>query len=310
MKLTWEIYKDVSVNHKKTIAKRRYSATSDVLSYRRCPRQYAFQSERGFVPSLPNQIFIGTIIHEVLDRAHGHYAGKRNPLTKGSVPSDENIKDFFEEVENALRSQGMRVPGQVKDFALRILTSFNKIEGKDLYPRVIDTEHRLQAEREDYILYGVVDVLLSGVDKEGNERKEIWDYKGTRRPGNDRAGKKRMEDYFFQMQVYANLYKLRNLEYPSKAFIYFVGELQDETTKRPDSALLEIDLQEEKIEKALSAFDNTVEEISASREKQEWPPAENGSETAGKETCVICDQRWSCPVERSRHQVRYLGEKD
>jgi putative RecB family exonuclease len=310
MNVSWELYKNVVVNHKKTSMKRRYSATSDVLSYRRCPRQYAFQSERGFVPSLPNQIFIGTIIHEVLDRAHGHFAGKRDPSTRGSIPSDDNINDYFGEVENALRSQGMRVPGQVKEFALKILKSFNRIEGPSLYPRVIDTEHRLQAERQDYILYGVVDVLLSGGDKNGNEQKEIWDYKGTKRPKNDTAGKKRMEDYVFQMQVYANLYKLRNLEYPSKAFIYFVGELQEEPKVRPQDALLEIDLEEEKIARALSAFDSTVDEINVSRESQNWPPAENGSESAGKETCVICDLRWNCPAERSKHQPRYLGEKN
>ena len=259
---------------------------------------------------MPNQIFIGTIIHEVLDRAHGHFAGKRDPSTKGNIPSDENIKDYFGEVGNALRSQGMRVPGQVKEFALKILKSFNRIEGPSLYPRVIDTEHRLQAERQDYILYGVVDVLLSGGDKNGNEQKEIWDYKGTKRPKNDTAGKKRMEDYVFQMQVYANLYKLRNLEYPSKAFIYFVGELQEEPKVRPQDALLEIDLEEEKIARALSAFDSTVDEINVSRESQNWPPAENGSESAGKETCVICDLRWNCPAERSKHQPRYLGEKN
>lgn len=308
--LSWETYKNVVVNHKQSNAKRRYSATADVLSFRRCPRQYAFNSERGFVASLPNQIFIGTIIHEVLDRAHGYFAGKRDPTTKGKIPTDIDIEDFFTQVETALRAQGMRVPENVKKFALKILTNFNQIEGKDLYPRVVDTEHRLQAEREDYLLYGVVDVLLSGYDKDGNPRKEIWDYKGTHRPKNDKAGIKRMEDYIFQMQVYANLYKLRNLEYPSKAIIYFVGELEEAQGKRPENAIFEVELSENKIQVALEAFDQTVKDINHSRDTQNWPPADGGSITAGKETCIICDQRWSCTEERDRHPRRYLGKDE
>ncbi len=308
MKMTWENYKEVVVNHKQSSIKRRYSATADVLSYRRCPRQYAFNSERGFVASLPNQIFIGTIIHEVLDRAHGHYAGKRDSATKNTIPTDKDIEKFFSEVETALKSHGMRVPENVKKFALGILTTFNRIEGKELYPQVIDTEHRLQAEREDYLLYGVVDVLISGYDNEGKPRKEIWDYKGTRKPKNDKAGLKRMEDYVFQMQVYANLYKLRNLEYPSKAKIYFLGELDGARDMRPEKALFEVDLSEKNIQIALDAFDKTVRDINDSRDRQQWPPAQGGSDTAGKETCVICDQRWSCSAEKNKHPKRYLGK--
>lgn len=306
--MTWEEFKDVKVSHKQSALKRRYSATADVLSYRRCPRQYAFESERGFVPSLPSQIFVGTIIHEVLDRAHGYYKGKRDPSTQGKIPTDTDIEGFFNEVENTLRAQGMRVPGKVKDFALKILKNFNRIEGNTLYPKVIDTEHRLQADRQDYILFGVVDVLLSGTDEKGNPRVEIWDYKGTHKPGKDRAGIERMKDYEFQMQVYANLYKLRNLVYPSKAVIYFVGELSDAEGKRPDDALIEIELSESKIKTALQEFDNTVGKIDSSRDNNHWPPALNGHLTAGKETCDICDQRWSCIEEINNYPKRYLGK--
>lgn len=306
--MAWEHYKDVVVNHKKSKVKKRYSATADVLSYRRCPRQYAFYSERGFVPSLPSQIFVGTIIHEVLDRAHGHFAGKRNVNTKGSLPSDDDIVRYFSEVERALRAQGMRVPVKVKDYALKILKNFNKLEGMTLYPRVIDTEHRLQAERDEYLLYGVVDVLLSGNDENGKPLKEIWDYKGTKMPSDDVAGQRRMNDYVFQMQVYANLFKLRNMEYPSKAVIYFLGELDKDNGVRPKKAMKEVDLDENKISDALNEFDETVEEINQSSLTQNWPAAEKGSVTAGKETCVICDLRWNCPEEMTKHPKRYLGD--
>lgn len=306
--MSWEKFKDVKVKHKQKTLKQRFSATADVLSYRRCPRQYGFESEKGFVPSLPSQIFVGTIIHEVLDRAHGYFKGKRDPNTKNKIPSDDDIEAFFNEVENALRAQGMRVPGKVKDFSLRILKNFNRIEGANLYPKVVDTEHRLQADREDYILYGVVDVLVSGVNEAGEPRVEIWDYKGSHRPGKDDAGLARMKDYKFQMQVYANLYKLRNLVYPSKAVIYFVGELADSVDKRPDNAMMEIELDEDMISTALNEFDSTVKQIVSSTENNYWPPADKGHETAGKETCSICDERWSCPIESKNYPKRYLGQ--
>ena len=303
--MVWELYKDIKISKRNSEIRRRDSVTSDVLSYRRCARQYYYYSENGFVASLPNQIFIGTIIHEVLDRAHGHYSGRRNPKTAGTIPTDEEISKYFEEVENALRTQGMRVPVKVKEYALGILTTFNRIEGPSLYPRVVDTEHRLQSDRGDYILYGVVDVLVS--DPNEPNQREIWDYKGTKRPDiNKSSGRKILEDYLFQMQVYANLYKLRNNEYPKKAIIYFLGELAGEHDSTPKNAILEVELEEAQIENALREFEKTVDDIEASRENRSWPPPVNGSESASKETCDICDLRWNCPVEMGNYPKRLL----
>ena len=304
--MLWENFNDVKVPKKNTEIKRRYSVTADVLSYRRCARQYSYYSERGFVASLPNQIFIGTIIHEVLDRAHGHYAGRRDQSTAGNIPSDEDISRYFDEVENALRTQGMRVPKHVKEYALEILRAFNRIEGPVLYPRVVDTEHRLQTDRGNYILHGVVDVLVS--DSKDPRQREIWDYKGTKRPDTGTAaGKKILADYLFQMQVYANLYKLRNNEYPKKAIIYFLGELAGEFDSTPEKAILEVQLEDDKIVNALNEFEKTVGDIETSRESNKWLPPVDGHESASKETCDICDLRWNCPVEMKNYPKRFLN---
>lgn len=304
--MLWENYKGVKVTKKNSEIKRRYSVTADVLSYRRCARQYYYYSERGFVASLPNQIFIGTIIHEVLDRAHGHYAGRRDQTTSGKIPTDEDLSKYFDEVENALMTQGMRVPLHVKEYALEILKTFNRIEGPILYPRVVDTEHRLQADRGNYILHGVVDVLVS--DSKDPKQREIWDYKGTKRPDTGKtAGKKILADYLFQMQVYANLYKLRNNDYPRKAIIYFLGELKNEDDKTPENAILEVELEESKILNALKEFEKTVDDIEKSRTTESWRPPEDGHESASKETCDICDFRWNCSVEKDNYPKRLLG---
>jgi putative RecB family exonuclease len=55
--------------------------------------------------------------------------------------------------------------------AREILKTFNAIEGPDLYPRVLDTEYRLESDRNNYVLRGVVDVLAG--DESGDP--EIWD---------------------------------------------------------------------------------------------------------------------------------------
>ena len=278
----------------------RYSVTSDVLSFRRCGRLYGFEAERGYIPSQPTQRFVGTIIHQVLDRAHSHYMGKVDISTKGTIPSDADIEGYFTQVETALRAHGIRaVSPNVRDYALTIVSTFNRLEGASLYPLVKDTEHRLQSERADYLLYGVVDVLTGSTAGGGPNDVEIWDYKGTKapKPGSKHGGRV-LQDYEFQMQVYSELYRLRNGQPPSRAVIYFVGELGSKPppTTRPSAALLDVKLSPLSSQKALNEFDKTVQEIRTSSATNQWLPPKLGSKWAGKETCDLCDVPWSCPI--------------
>lgn len=304
---SWEHYKDVSVRENNTNSvKRRYSVTGDVLSYRRCARLYASLAERGFSPAQPSQRYVGSIIHEVLDRAHLHYSGRLDPRTAGQIPTDDEIKGYFVAVENALRAHGIRpFSPDLSEYVLKILKRFNRIEGPSLYPRVKDTEHRLQNDQGEYILHGVVDVLVSNMGRtEEEEQIEIWDYKGMQRPKlSTKFGRRILRDYTFQMQVYAMLYKLRNGDYPHKAIIYFVGELSDgDPQTAPPSAMMEVPLSVKEIDVALSFFDETVRNIVNSRNTNTWEPPQDGHETAGRETCDACDIRFSCPSEKYPHK--------
>jgi hypothetical protein len=282
------------------VARERFSVTSDVLSYRRCGRLYGFEAERGYIASQPTQRFVGTIIHQVLDRAHSHYLGKIDPQTKGTLPSDTEIAAYFTEVESALRAHGIRaIAPNVRQHALDIVTAFNQVEGPTLYPLVKDTEHRLQAERGQYLLYGVVDVLTGSTAGGGKDEVEIWDYKGTKAPRTStKQGSRVLKDYEFQMQVYSELYRARNGRPPSRAVIYFVGELAGKSPPktRPPNALLDVTLSSAKSQIALAEFDKTVQEILAARANNAWKAPPQGSKWAGKETCDLCDVRWSCPV--------------
>ncbi len=304
----YELFKDVKVmDSTVNEVKRRYSVTGDVLSYRRCPRLYANISIKDFSPAQPSQLYVGTIIHEVLDRAHAHYTGRYDPSHKGQVPSKEDIEKYFIQVETALKAHGIRpFSPDLAEYVKRVITKFNEIEGPSLYPRVLDTEHRLQDDKGDHFLYGVVDVLLAsdGTSKE-DKKVEIWDYKGMKRPDPSRKfGKSIIDDFDFQMQVYSYLYFKRNGYYPQRAIIYFVGELQEENTSRPDSALMEVTIDTSKTSLAVAEFEKTVESIESSRKSQIWEAPVDGHETAGKETCNACDIRFSCGVEKSNYKPK------
>lgn len=283
-----------------SVNRERFSVTSDVLSYRRCGRLYGFEADRGYIASQPTQRFVGTIIHQVLDRAHSHYLGKIDPKTKGTVPTDAEIASYFTEVETALRAHGVRaIAPSVRSHALEIVTAFNRVEGPALYPLVKDTEHRLQAERHQYLLYGIVDVLTGSTSGGGKDDVEIWDYKGTKAPeASTKQGARVLKDYEFQMQVYSELYRIRNGKAPARAVIYFVGEFggKQPPTSRPANAVLDVALSPAKSQIALKEFDQTVQDIQQARLTNTWHAPPQGAKWAGKETCDLCDVRWSCPV--------------
>jgi hypothetical protein len=286
--------------------RRRYSVTGDVLSFRRCHRQYGFEAVHGYQPSRTSQVFYGTVIHQVLDRAHAHYHGLIEPETEGALPTDEDIGLYYEEVRQSLRTRGVRgARPAVEEQALRVLQIFNRVEGETLYPRVVDSEHRMQADEDTYVLHGTVDLLVNADNQsESPDALEIWDYKGQRRP---KPGDPRLQDYLFQMMVYADLYRRRHGVYPLQAQLYFLNELDQDRpmeTNR-EEALLTVEYTEEQVERALNAFRGSVGDIEASRSEEDWPAPAVGH-GPGEETCTICDYRWNCPTVRDDP---YLNDK-
>jgi hypothetical protein len=315
----------VSIPHLSKI-KRRYSVTSDVVAFRRCARQYGAFKPHNYAPAYQTQLYFGTIIHQVLDRCHSHYHGSVDPSTKGLIPdsgltlSNSDIQDYFDaaylahktksappippsaivkyfvEVENGLKSRGIRaVTPDLRVQAIRILQYFNTLEGPVLYQKVVDTEHRLQADRTDHILHGVVDLLV-GTTTGSNTNPaecEIWDYKGKSRIS---LTPKDLETYEFQMRVYAKLYELKHGVQPKRAVLYFLNELDGPTspTVRPVNALLSVDIDPMKIDVAVNEFAATVAAIEQARTSDNWSPAAPGS--LSEQDCSICDLRWDCPT--------------
>lgn len=304
-KVSWQNFQSLRVSQSQAAPiKRRYSVTADVLSFQRCPRQYGYFAVRGFAPAHTVQIYYGTVIHQVLDRAHAHYMGLINPHTRGQIPTDDDIERYFQEVDSALRARGIRaVRAAERHAALRRLKLFNQIEGPQLYPRVKDTEHRLQSDRGDYLLHGVVDVLADDPNWLPGMGAEIWDYKGGHCPNTNSEDFRRYE---FQMLVYAELYRERNGLYPVKAILYFLGELDEAQTSlvRPANALVEVPLDPQRIQVALQMFNTTVAQIESCRASNSWPVPQPGQEP-DKATCDICDIRWHCPARVHQYPMRY-----
>ncbi len=285
----WQHFQSLQVAHNPPAqSRRRYSVTADILAYQQCSIQYGAFAVRRYEPALVVQLFYGTIIHQVLDRAHAHYRGELG-APAGSFPSDADIDTYFTEVENALIARRIRAVQSVRDQAKTILKRFNSLEGPTLYPRIIDTECRLQADQGQFILHGNVDVLVSS-NVGGANAVEIWDYKGAYRPS---LGDADYERYVFQMQVYADLYRQKTGHAPAKAILYFLNELSGTPapTTRPVNALLEVSLDPAAVQQALQSFGQTVQNIETCRASRNWP---DPAIAPAQSTCNACDLRWNC----------------
>lgn len=204
-----------------------------------------------------------------------------------------------------MNSKGiLAIRSELRVQAVKILQYFNALEGPILYPRVKDTEHRLQADRTDHILHGVVDLLVDAPDEKVDPANcEMWDYKGSSRVG---LNPKDLQTYEFQMRVYAYLYQRKHGVLPRKAVLYFLNELDGPTcpSKRPVNALLEVSIRPEEIQVAINEFTKTVTQIEQSRLTDKWEAAAPGS--ISEQDCKNCDLRWDCKTPNSGKGVKLI----
>ena len=314
--MSWEQYENLRIPAASDVdVKEKYSVTADILSFQLCQRQYGFFAVRKYEPAHVVQIWFGTIIHQVLDKLHMHYSGLFDPQTIYQIPSEDDVESYFNQVEDSLRARGIRaINTNLRETALKVLKIFNRIEGPNLYPNVVDTECSLQTDQGSYILHGVVDVLKDvsiGRNIPNYDSVEIWDYKGSKFPDTRREdGKRKLERYTFQMLAYAELYRLQKGKYPLKGVLYFMNELyrDPEPNMRPTQAVYEIDFRDplrmDQINQAMNSFSQTVSDIEECKQRDRWN-APSPEQTPDKETCDICDLRWNCSTVRDRYPMRY-----
>lgn len=314
--MAWRKYQNLTIPIVPNVGIREtYSVTSDILSFQLCKRQYGFFAIRKYQPAHVVQIWFGTILHQVLDKLHLHYLGLLDPNTINQVPSDNDVVLYFNQVEDSLRARGIRaINPELRNTALKVLRIFNRLEGSNLYPNVIDTECSFQTDQGNYILKGVVDVLRD-ISTTGNipnyDSVEIWDYKGSKFPDISRLdGRRKLERYTFQMLTYAELYRLKKGNYPVKGILYFMNELNStpEPTTRPANAVFEIDFREPSnillITQAMNSFSQVVNDIEQCKTNDRWDPLDP-LQRPDRETCDICDLRWNCPTVTGNYPMRH-----
>ena len=98
----------------------RFGITSDIIAYRLCPRSYGYFKARNFTSSSAIQLFFGTVLHEVFDQAHLHYAGKIHLgdlkiKTKNKNKTSEDIIERMKEILQELVEEGVLDANQIKD---------------------------------------------------------------------------------------------------------------------------------------------------------------------------------------------------
>jgi ATP-dependent exoDNAse (exonuclease V) beta subunit len=276
--------------------RRRYSVTGDILSFRRCARQYGHFTDLGFAPAGSGQLYFGKVVHGTLDRIHQQYKGQIVGKPAEVVPDDDTVREYFDQVSRSLITRGVYPMSRAsKDKSLEYILRFNQQMGEQLYPVVKDTEHQLKRQHQDFVLEGTVDVLARSSDAgESPGAWEIWDYKATQVPDADAPD---MKNYRFQMQVYAGLFELKNGTLPSKAVLYFLG------ADDPETATVEVPFSRDSIDHAVSLFSRTVAAIEDSRREESWP-APSADDAPTIVTCDGCDLRWDCPTVEGKYPIR------
>lgn len=269
-----------------SLPKKKYSVTADILSYSRCPVQYGYYVDKGFVAASATQLFFGLVIHGTIDRIHSYYRGDIVKDVKHEIPDSKTVKQYFHDTVTSLKNRKIYCMGEkAKETALRYIQNFNANYGEEIYPKIIDTEYKLQIDKEDYIMWGVVDVLAKNEfsddqTKDDFKNYEIWDFKSGSKPTDN---PEILEDYKFQMLVYSDLYRKRTGSLPNKAVLFFIGE--------DDDNKIEIEINSVRIKIAALEFARIVEDIKKSRETNNWTL---NSRQPPKDTCSACDFRWGC----------------
>ena len=291
----------------KDIKIRRFSTTGDILSYKRCRKQYGYFGVRGFASATATQMYFGTLIHDVMDRIN------RNYQLYGLLPSLSEIEIMVEEGHELLFRSGIKaynIKAQ-KDLAVKQIDRFVQMIGPCFFPHVTQTEYRLERTLQtktglDYVLTGVVDVLAGAVShslglpiKTSPNDVEIWDYKSGRAP---EKNSEVMQDYNYQLHVYAELYCQQTGTYPSRCALVFMGELGDDKIWKKrgrkvtdfSDLIYHITPHTKNIKDAMQDFQQTVENIENERVKPYEKQWQTPKHSVDDQTCDACDLRYGC----------------
>ncbi len=261
-----EILKSQRFKSKPQFVPKKTYSFSQINIYETCPQQYLFYKEYDFQPSRSAQVLFGSLVHHTIEDIHRAILEKENFTTA-------DIENWFEQNYKALLLSGLRpISKTQKEVALKQVINYY-YQNKDIFNRISEIEVDVSLEKDEYIIAGKIDLLLSESGK-----FEILDFKTQPKPENHNP---LIERYFKQLCLYAYILKERYKKPVEKMYIYWTSE-----EKRKD-ALMEFNYSEEDIDKIGAYFDELVQKIIAENYKiVNLPDTEK--------VCKECDFRFYC----------------
>ncbi len=247
------------------VPKKSYSLTN-INIYETCPQQYLFYKEYDFQPSRSAQVLFGSLVHHTIEDIHRAVLDKKSFTT-------QDIENWLEQNYKALLLSGLRpISKTQKEVALKQVINYF-MQNQDILERISETEVDVSVEKEDYIITGKIDLLIS---KDG--KFEILDFKTQPKQENN---SELIDRYFKQLCLYAYILKERYNKPVEKMYIYWTSE-----EKRKD-ALMEMKYSEKDIEAAGRYFDEVVKKIKEENFRVNTPPDT-------EKVCKECDFRFYC----------------
>jgi putative RecB family exonuclease len=287
---------------------RTYSAVGDILAYQRCRRQYGYFTVRGYDSASATQRYFGTLVHDVLDQIHRDYR------IGDDLPDRGVLNDLVLQAHDRLVRSGVRAynPRYQRERAELLIARFLDLFGTSFFQNVQETEFKISRalqtseEQLDFVLEGVVDVLGGAVSHDLQlpystepDDIEIWDYKSGQVPGQE---ERELQAYKYQMRVYAELYRQQSGEYPARAVLIFLGELEDDDRWRMADGdpsmfprlVYPISPNPRHIEEAMTDFGATVEAIEEERSRPYGEQWQAPAHEVPEQTCRACELRYNC----------------
>lgn len=162
-----------------------YSLTGDLLSYRRCARQYRYYNGSSLPPSRPVQMWYGEFVHGVLEACFRYW---RETAPRPAFPwpstmrewqqpdptwSDNDIGRFADKVERSLAAQGKSPRSRsTRESAYERIKYAVNVLGPELFPLISAAEEKVIGTRDIsfaspppdprspvYEVHGVIDVV-------------------------------------------------------------------------------------------------------------------------------------------------------
>ncbi|MDY3052824.1 MAG: ATP-dependent DNA helicase [Ndongobacter sp.] len=243
-----------------TIVQRAYAYTTDIVRYRRCPRQYFFvQREQLPEPGTPEERY-GQLIHYALEGIH------REACRGAALDSIEPNRILDTAAKGMAPLHSLFSPEEL-DRAKREINRYLATAGRDWWRRIASMEQRLCYSEGVYLLKGQADLLL-------DEGRTIVDFK-TGHPSEEK-----LRAYSGQLSFYRLM--LRHIQQDEEAHgagaLYFTPEDVQEPLR-------------------LFAQDTAGQERTAEEVRRVVERIEERSffeRTSEREKCTVCPMRWFC----------------